>query len=169
MTKKRRRPTIPPRVASDTEASIAGHLSDSTRNGDDALAASVVRALLARDAPAAPATPTVPPRPPKTLTVTVPPGVAPALATAQLTMRGRVHNALLIEAFSGPLVGDAEQDLTTTLAALDATVAAVQRGELGDAEGLLMAQAVTLNTIFAHCTMQGSRTLEGHHLEGTER
>ena len=32
-----------------------------------------------------------------------------------------------------------------------------------------MAQAVTLNTIFARCAVQASRNLEGQHLEGTER
>ncbi len=55
------------------------------------------------------------------------------------------------------------------MAALEETVAAVQRGELGEAEGLLMAQAVTLNTIFARCAVQASRNLDGQHLEGTER
>ena len=55
------------------------------------------------------------------------------------------------------------------MAALEETVAAVRRGELGDAEALLMAQAVTLNTIFARCAVQASRNLEGQHLEGTER
>ncbi len=55
------------------------------------------------------------------------------------------------------------------MAALEETVAAVQRGELGHAEALLMAQAVTLNTIFARCAVQASRNFEGQHLEGTER
>jgi hypothetical protein len=63
----------------------------------------------------------------------------------------------------------ATADLTATVAALEATAAAVQREELGDAEALLMAQAVTLNTIFTRCAVQASRNLEGQHLEGTER
>jgi hypothetical protein len=112
--------------------------------------------------------PSVPPRPPKTLTLSVPPGVTPAMATAQMTMRGLAHNAQLIEDFSGPLFGAAD-DLTANVAALEETVAAVQRGELGHAEALLMAQAVTLNTIFARCAVQASRNLESQHLEGTER
>jgi hypothetical protein len=61
------------------------------------------------------------------------------------------------------------EDLSVTVAALEETAAAVQRGELGDAEALLMAQAVTLNTIFARCATQASRYLEGHNVEGTER
>jgi hypothetical protein len=113
-------------------------------------------------------TPAVPPRPPKTLTLRVPPGVTPARANAQMTMRGLAHNARLIEDYSGPLFG-AVDDLTDTVAALEDTVAAVQRGELGDAEALLMAQAVTLNTIFARCAVVASRNLEGQHIEGTER
>ena len=83
-------------------------------------------------------------------------------------MRGLAHNALLIEDFSGPLFG-AVEDLTATVEALEASVAAVQRGELGDAEALLMAQAVTLNTIFARCAVPASRNLEGRYLDGTER
>lgn len=140
-------------------------------NGDDegTLAAAVARALLARNQPAA-LTPTVPPRPPRTLTIGVPPGVTPERANARTRLRGLAYNAVLIEEFSGPLFADGLTDtLNDTVAALEETVAAVQRGELGNAEALLMAQAVTLNTIFARCAGTAAQNLEGQHLEGTER
>ena len=91
------------------------------------------------------------------LTLTVPRGLTPAQANAQLTTRGVVHNALLITVFSDPLMVGAAADLAATVAALDVTAAAVQRGELGDAEALLMAQAVMLNTIFTRSAVQASR------------
>ena len=74
----------------------------------------------------------------------------------------------MIEDFSGPQFG-AVEDLTPTVAALEASVAAVQRGELGDAEALLMAQAATLNAIFARCATAASRNLEGRYLDATDR
>ena len=89
-----------------------------------------------------------PPRPERRLVMKYPVGVPEAQAEASLRVRGLVHNAGLIEDFSGCQFG-AVEDLTPTVAALEASVVAVQRGELGDAEALLMAQAATLNAIFA--------------------
>ena len=96
-------------------------------------------------------------------------GLTAAEAEARLRVRGLIHNAGLIEDFSGPLVGGAVEDLTATVEALDETVAAVQRGELGDAEALLVAQASTLNAIFARCATAASRNLEERYLDSTER
>jgi hypothetical protein len=98
MTKKRRRRDTTPRFVSTVPwPSPNGH------SGGDASIAAAVRALLAEDEPEAlPPTPAGPPRPGKTLTLTRPPGLTPAQATAQMTTRGLVHNALLIDAFSDP-------------------------------------------------------------------
>ena len=162
--KKRRRPDTPPPSVPTVP------LPNGNSDGDASIAAAV-RALLAEDNPEAlTSPPAVPPRPPRTLTVRVPSGVTPERANARTRLRGLAYNAVLIEDFSRPLFGDDLTDtLTDTVAALEETVAAVQRGELGDAEALLMAQAVTLNTIFARCAGKAAQNLEGQHLEGTER
>jgi hypothetical protein len=179
MTKKKRRRLDTPRRSVPT---VLVPSPNGNSDGETALdvensllsrreLSAAVRALLAEDNPEAlTPPPAVPPRAPRTLTVQVPPGVTPERANARTRLRGLAYNAVLIEDFSRPLFGDDLTDtLTDTVAALEETVAAVQRGELGDAEALLMAQAVTLNTIFARCAGKAAQNLEGQHLEGTER
>src|SRR5215510_7620194 len=113
-----------------------------------------VRALLAESAAAresattAPRTSNAP-----TLTVQIPPGISPAAANAQLASRGLALNALLVNAFSAPNFGETD-DLTPYLTALEQMVVTVRSGDLGDAEGLLLAQAVQqVNNVAALTTV----------------
>ena len=83
-------------------------------------------------------------------------------------MRGLVHNAGLIEDFSGCQFG-AVEDLTPTVAALEASVVGgAARGARGRGSPLV-AQAATLNAIFARCATAASRNLEGLYLDATDR
>src|SRR5262245_48980612 len=128
-----------------------------------------VRALLAESAAAresattAPRTSNAP-----TLTVQIPPGISPAAANAQLASRGLALNALLVNAFSAPNFGETD-DLTPYLTALEQMVVTVRSGDLGDAEGLLLAQAVTLNAIFVRCAQHARAYLNGQYVEALER
>jgi hypothetical protein len=107
--------------------------------------------------------PTVTPATPWT---TRPRAVSPA--TANLLSRGLVHNADLVDVFSAPLFGEAE-DLAPYLTALEQMAGAVHAGDLRDAEGLLLAQAVTLNAIFARCARYAAAALDSQFLEATDR
>ena len=170
MTKTRRRPDTPRRsVPTDRGPSPNGTLprNDAERDERDALR-EMFAVLGAERGDDAPKTRTPAPPPTRTLTLTRQPGVTPAQAEARMRLRGLVQNVGLIEDFSGPQFG-AVEDLTATVAALEESVAAVQRGELGDAEALLTAQAFTLNAIFTRCAVQAARNLEGQYLEATER
>ena len=94
--------------------------------------------------------------------------VPEAQAEASLRVRGLVHNAGLIEDFSGCQFG-AVEDLTPTVAALEASVVGgAARGARGRGSPLV-AQAATLNAIFARCATAASRNLEGLYLDATDR
>jgi hypothetical protein len=60
-------------------------------------------------------------------------------------------------AFSETAYG--EVDLTACFTALNESIAAVHRGELRDAEGILLAQAVALNAVFTELSQRSARTL----------
>jgi hypothetical protein len=93
--------------------------------------------------------------------------MSPAMANAQMTTSGLAH-ARVIDAFSAPMFGSTD-DLTTYLTALDHMVQTIRGGGLRDAEALLLAQAVTLNAIFARCATRAAANLDGHHVEALER
>jgi hypothetical protein len=103
---------------------------------------------------------------PATPRTTRPRAVSPA--TAHLLSRGLVHNADLVDVFSAPLFGEAE-DLAPYLTALEQMAGAVHAGDLRDAEGLLLAHAVTLNAIFARCARHAAAALDSQLLEATDR
>lgn len=84
---------------------------------------------------------------------------------AQMVTRGLGHNAHLIDAYTAPLSG--ATDLTACVMALEQTVATVQRGHLGPAEALLLAQATSLNAIYVRCASIANLNLQ--QLDAMER
>lgn len=95
----------------------------------------------------------------RTLTGKLDPGKNPEDETALLVVNGRSANAVLLDKWSsvfGPL------DLGSLLMAVEESAERVKRGDLSDAEGLLIAQATSLNAVFADLLLRasGTKTLE---------
>ncbi len=82
---------------------------------------------------------------------------------AKVMVSGLAVNALTAAQFSKPSFGDV--DLTECLANLNAVINRVHRGDLRDAEALLTAQAVTLNTVFTHLANLAAKTKHDHKLD----
>ena len=76
------------------------------------------------------------------------PGETPVEATADMVVAGLANNAVTTVRFSKGTFG--EVDVTQCLVKLHAAVSRVHGGDLREAESLLTAQAVTLNTMFTH-------------------
>src|ERR1700674_5442839 len=83
------------------------------------------------------------------------PKQTPEAAHAELVVAGLAINAVTALQFSKPF-GDV--DLTECLKALVDAAERVNRGDLGDAEALLMAQAVTLNAMFTQLANQSTQS-----------
>ena len=81
---------------------------------------------------------------------------------AKVMVSGLAVNALTAAQFS-KLFGDV--DLTECLAKLNDVVNRVHRGDLREAEALLTAQAVTLNTMFTHLANLAAKTEHDHKLD----
>jgi hypothetical protein len=94
------------------------------------------------------------------------PGQARDAATARMVVAGLTTNAVIAAEFSKFPYGDV--DLTECGNALVDTAEDVNKGDLGDAEALLAAQAVTLNTIFANLAHRACLNL-GQYLDTSER
>jgi hypothetical protein len=105
--------------------------------------------------------PAIPPKG-RSLTVDATPGKSRETLIAELaTLPAMTGAALVVEfnqrAFRGGL------PLTETVAVLKEKVAAVQRGDLAEAEALLTAQAVALNSMFVELASRSSLNM-GEHL-----
>ena len=92
---------------------------------------------------------------PNTLVNRLKPEETPAAAIAEMVVSGLVTNAVAALQFSKAF-GDV--DLTACVAKLQAAVDRIHRGDLREAESLLTAQAVTLNTMFIHLANLGAKT-----------
>ena len=79
-----------------------------------------------------------------------------AEASAAMVVSGLASNAVTSVRFSKFPLGDV--DLTECLVKLHAAVDRVHRGDLREAEALLTAQAVTLNTMFTHLANRADKT-----------
>src|SRR5438045_1127989 len=75
--------------------------------------------------------------------IRVQPGQSPAAAQAGMVVAGAASNAVTATQFSKNTFGDV--DLTACLAALNESIAAVHDGDLGQAEGILMAQVAVVD------------------------
>lgn len=84
------------------------------------------------------------------------PRETPDESTAEMVVSGLAINAVTAAEFSKYPFGDV--DLTECLIKLYDAVGRVHRGDLREAEALLMAQAVTLNTIFTHLANLAAKT-----------
>lgn len=88
------------------------------------------------------------------LEVDAPAGKSPERLTADLMIGGGAVNVYVASLFSKGTFG--EVSLTDSVKALNETTAAVKGGSLAAAEGLLVAQAVTLNAIFGELSRRAS-------------
>jgi hypothetical protein len=93
------------------------------------------------------------------------PGQTPAAGSAEMLVGGLAANAITAVRFSREL---GELDLTECVAALVTLTQRVKDGDLGDAESLLTAQAVALNTIFTELTRRSLVNM-GDYLDAAER
>jgi hypothetical protein len=106
---------------------------------------------------------TKPPGPPQepvakpTLRRGLKPGQEPESGLAGLVVDGLCANAFATTRFAAGLFG--EVDLTACLDRLEASVERVNGGRLADLEGLLTAQAVTLNAMFAELVLIGKNNI----------
>ena len=98
-----------------------------------------------------------PPSKSQTLTNRLKRGQAPDEATAELVVAGLGANAVTAVKFSAMTYG--EVDLTSCLNALVDSAERVNRGDLGKAEALLTAQAVTLNAMFTNLVSRAPDSL----------
>ena len=79
---------------------------------------------------------------------------------AEAAVEGLAHNAVTVVQFSDSPLG--ELALAECLEALDASVAAVQGGDLGNVEALLVGQAVALNAIFTNLALRAKLNMVEH-------
>ena len=86
--------------------------------------------------------------------------------TAEMVVAGLAANAVTAVKFSTSSFGDV--DLTECLNALMGSTKAVNKGDLGAAEALLAAQAITLNTIFTNLAHRAHLN-QGRYLDAAER
>ena len=93
------------------------------------------------------------------------PGQTPAAGSAEMLVGGLAANAITAVGFSRQL---GELDLTECVAALVTLTQRVKDGDLGDAESLLTAQGVVLNTIFTELTRRSLVNM-GDYLDAAER
>ncbi len=101
-----------------------------------------------------------------TLVSRLQPGQTPETAIAQMVVAGLASNTVSTVAFAKYPFG--EVDVTECLNALVDAAERVNKGDLGDAEALLLAQAVTLNTIFIHLAHRAQLNM-GEYLDTTDR
>lgn len=102
----------------------------------------------------------------RTLVNRLKPKQTPEQATAEMVVAGLASNAVTALEFSKFPFGDVE--LTEGLNALVDAAERVNRGDLGDAEALLMAQAVTLNAMFTHLAHRAQINM-GEYLDAADR
>ena len=91
------------------------------------------------------------------------PEETPEEAIADMVVAGLASNAVTAVRFSKSSFGDV--DLTECLIKLRAVVGRIHRGDLREADSLLTAQAVTLNTMFTHLATLAAQAEYVDHLE----
>ena len=94
------------------------------------------------------------------------PNQTPEAALAEIAVAGLVVNALTTREWSPLWLGDV--DLTACLAALKESTRRANQGDLAEAEALLLAQAVTLNAIFAALVSRAQANM-GQYLDAADR
>lgn len=113
-----------------------------------------------------PSTPAKPNASPNVLPLMPKPGEAEADTIARCALRPSVRAAVTAKSFSTSAGGD-KIELGALLVALNDQTAAVQRGNLGRAEAMLMAQAHTLDAIFNELAQRAARNM-GEYLNATD-
>jgi len=101
-----------------------------------------------------PATAEAPPDPARVLTNRLPPGKTPDEATADLIAGGIATNGWAALTYSKGVSG---LGITELVGAIRAAAQQVQAGDLSGPEGLLVAQATTLNAIFTDMVCRSSK------------
>lgn len=114
----------------------------------------------------APKTPSQPGSKSATLVNRLKPQETPEAAIAAIVVAGLATNAATVIAVSKHHFADV--DLTECLEALKNAAERVNRGDLRDAEALLMAQAVTLNALFTQLVNRAQMNI-GAHLDAADR
>lgn len=102
----------------------------------------------------------------KRLEVDQRPGETMDRAVTNMAARGLATNAAVVVEFSAPRLG--ELSLTDMVASLRESGSAVNRNDLSQAEQMLTAQAVALNSIFGELARRSSLNM-GEYLEASER
>jgi len=101
-----------------------------------------------------------------TLVIERKPKQTPEAATAKMVVAGLATNAISTREFSTYPFGDV--NLTECLNALIDSAERVNQGDLGEAEALLAAQAVSLNAIFTYLAHRAQINI-GEHLDAADR
>jgi thioredoxin-like negative regulator of GroEL len=94
------------------------------------------------------------------------PEESPTERMAEVALAGLAANAVTSVEFLKPRFGDL--DLAASLEALTTTVERINAGDLREAESLLTAQALSLNTIYTELARRAMLNM-GQYLDATER
>lgn len=101
----------------------------------------------------------------RTLVSSAAPGQSPDAAKAELMVTGLAMNAVAAMTFSSQM---GELDVTECLTALRAVTQRINGGDLSDAESLLAAQSIVLNTVFLELSRRAALNI-GEHLDASDR
>lgn len=101
----------------------------------------------------------------RTLVMNPRPGQSPDAAKAELMVTGLAMNAVAAMTFSGQM---GELDVSECLTALRAVTQRINGGDLSDAESLLAAQSIVLNTVFLELSRRAALNI-GEHLDVSDR
>lgn len=102
----------------------------------------------------------------KTVEVVEQPGKSRSRLVSDVAVSPYYSNASTLIDYGGQLLGD--MSLTDTCKALQEQVAAVHKGDLKEAEALLMVQAVTLNSMFNELARRAAINM-GENMEATDK
>jgi hypothetical protein len=106
-----------------------------------------------------------PARKPKEIVGKLKPDQIPEVATAEMAVAGLATNADAMWEWSEYPYGQGHLNIAACLDAVVDSAERVKRGDLGGAEALLMAQAITLNALFANLAHRSHETKLADHFE----
>lgn len=87
---------------------------------------------------------------------------------ARVAILPDLRHAAVTRKFANPMVGDTESEWTDTVTALAEETTAVANGDLRRLSKVLMAQALTLDTVFTQLTDRAANNM-GRHIDATDR
>ncbi len=101
----------------------------------------------------------------KPLEIVVPKGGSPEQAVADLTIAPAMNAGLVIAAFTGNTMGKDAVGINEVLVSLQDSIGKVQAGDMSTAEGMLVAQATALQTIFVSYARKAQAQSQQRNLE----